>query len=207
MLCVSYFYRASSYMMRFVLISAKPFREIFLKLSLLILPLIVLASLAHAQTPVPGILQSFQKECETSEVKSMIGENGSCRVIIAPQKLQSPKKGVCIGTFKNVLPCVINYFSTNGVGAIGLTCGTDPENPSIDQEFRAEAVNFSVATLINTAAGNDIVIEDKMNYMSLTSRMVEVFVTESATEAKAKITLKLGSLDSDLSDVTCLKDI
>lgn len=200
----SHFYMGPSFTKRFVLVSVKPFRETSLKISLFILSLLSLSSLAQAQSE--NILKPFLKECETSEVKNIVGETGSCRIIVVPKGKFAPKKGVCIGTFMGVLPCVVNYYAAYGSGAVGLTCGTDPMDLSIDEAFQAETANFNVATIINGATGQDLILDNKFNYTSLSSRKLNVLLAESSQDVQAKVEINLGSSIVELSEVTCQKN-
>lgn len=171
-----------------------------MKQSLLALTLILASSVAFAD-----VAEKHQKNCESVEAKSLMGATGSCRVIIAPKKIE--KQGVCIGTFMGSLPCVVTFIAVTEGSAMNLTCGADPKAPVINQDMEAEAAGYNVATLIRKADGQDVVLNDKSEYSMFSNRMVDVSIVDSVANGIAvstgSVLLSLQSGQVALSNVTC----
>src|SRR5690606_6740044 len=111
------------------------------KLTLIALSLALVSSLAHAD-----LAEDHAKNCQTSEAISLAGKTGSCRVVVAPKKIET--QGFCVGTLLGALPCGVTYISIKEGALINLTCGTDASNPTIDEDMLSEAIGYNVATLI-----------------------------------------------------------
>lgn len=167
-----------------------------MKQTLIALTLVLASTVAHAD-----LAEKFQANCSTPENQKLIGATGSCRIIVAPKKIE--RQGVCVGTFMGSLPCVVRYISVKEGAAMNLTCGTDPKAPVIDQDMAAEAIGFNVATLIKKADGQDVVQNDKTEYAQISNNMVEVGLSENAlgTTGSVLITLQMGQVA--LTNVTC----
>lgn len=164
-----------------------------MKATLLALSLLTLSSLAHAD-----LAETHQAKCASADIVSMTGASGSCRVVITPKKVE--KQGMCIGMFMGSLPCAVTYIANEEGAAMNLTCGTDPQKPVIDQDMAAEAVGYTVTTLIRKADGQDVIKTDGQEYLLVSNRMVDVSLT-SATTADIGITLQSGRVA--LTNVNC----
>jgi len=167
-----------------------------LKHTLLALSLVLASTLAHAD-----LSEKFQANCSTPENLKLIGATGSCRIVVAPKKIE--KQGVCVGTFMGSLPCVVSYISVKEGAAMNLTCGTDPKAPVIDQDMGAEAVGYNVATLIKKADGQDVVQNDKTEYSEISSNMVSVSLSESVLGVSGAVVIQLQMGAVALTNVTC----
>lgn len=167
-----------------------------MKNTLIALSLVLASTVAHAD-----LAEKFQANCSTPENLKLIGATGSCRIVVAPKKIE--KQGVCVGTFMGSLPCVVSYISVKEGAAMNLTCGTDPKAPVIDQDMGAEAVGFSVATLIKKADGQDVVQNDKSEYSQISSNMLEVTLTDTALGTTGAVTISLQMGQVALTNVTC----
>lgn len=122
--------------------------------------------------------------------------SASCRVIVAPKKIE--KQGYCVGIFMSSLPCVVSYISVKEGAAMNLTCGSDPKKPVLNQDMAAEAMGYNVATL-----KNGVVINDNSDYSIFSNRMVEVMLTESEGKTTGSVILTLQMGPVALTNVTC----
>lgn len=171
-----------------------------MKHSLLALSLVFASTLAHAD-----LAEKFQENCNTAEVKALTGATGSCRIIVAPKKIE--RQGYCLGTFMGSLPCVVSYIAVAEGAAMNLTCGTDPNAPVINQDMEAEAIGYNVATLIKKVDGQDVVQNDKNDYKQISNRMVAISMVDSVdngvntTTGSVLLTLQMGQVP--LTNVTC----
>lgn len=176
------------------------FRERSLKHSVLAVTLLALSTLAQADL---GELHA--RNCEAPEVKTLMGKTGSCRVVVAPKKIET--LGSCSGTFMGQLACVVTFAVSPEGAAMNLTCAKDPNNPVINQDMEAEGSGYNVATLVRRANGQDLVINDRSNYALINNKMVEVVVSESIVNnvpiKTGAVTLNLQSGPVNLQDVTC----
>lgn len=137
--------------------------------------------------------------------KNCSNETGSCRVIVAPKKIE--KQGYCIGMFMDKLPCIVSYISVKEGAAMNLTCGTDPKKPVLNQDMPAEALGYNVATLITISDGQDIVKNDPNEYLMISNRMVDVSIVSSddngVVTTTGKVVLSLQGGLVALTNVSC----
>lgn len=161
--------------------------------SILALSVLVATSFAHAD-----LAEDLQR-------KNCSNESEACRVIVVPKKVE--RQGYCVGVFMRSLPCVVSYISVKEGAALNLTCGTDPQNPVINQDMAAEAMGYNVATLISKADGNHIVKNDSNDYSIISNQMVEVKIVDTdvngvvTTSGEIALTLQAGKVP--LTNVTC----
>ncbi len=171
-----------------------------MKQSLIALALVLVSSVSLAD-----VAEIHQKNCETPEAKKLMGATGSCRIVLAPKKIE--KQGMCTGTFMGSLPCAVTFVAVPEGAAMNLTCGTDANAPVINQDMEAEASGYNVATLIRKADGQDVVQNDKNEYSMFSNRMVDVSIVDSMVNGVAVSTgtvlLSLQSGQVPLSNVVC----
>lgn len=152
-----------------------------------------MTSLAHADLAV-----DLQK-------KNCAHETDSCRVIVAPKKIE--KQGYCVGVFMAKIPCVVSYISVKEGAAMNLTCGADPKKPILDQDMAAEALGYNVATLITRKDGQDVVKNDPNEYTMISNRMVDVSIVSSEANgvitSTGQVVLSLQGGPVALTNVSC----
>lgn len=164
-----------------------------MKASFLALSVLMISTVVHAD-----LAELHSKKCDSPEVKALTGTSGSCRVVITPKKITN--QGMCVGIFMGSLPCSTTYLATEEGAMMNLTCGEDPTKPIIDQDMEAEAMGYTVTTLIKKADGQNIVKTDTMDYVIISNRMVDINLL-SPTTAEIGITIESGR--TTLTDVTC----
>lgn len=171
-----------------------------MKHSLLALTLALVSSVSLADPVL-----KHQKNCETPEVKAMMGTTGSCRIVLATKKIE--KQGACVGTFMGSLPCIVTFIAVKQGAALNLTCGTDMNAPVINQDMEAEASGYNVATLIRQADGQDVVQNDKNDYSMFSNRMMDVTIMDTILGgvplSTGTVVLSLQSGQVPLTNVTC----
>lgn len=161
--------------------------------SILAITFLAVSSLAHAD-----LAEDLQK-------KNCANLGDACRVIVAPKKIE--RQGYCVGIFMNKLPCVVSYISVKEGAAMNLTCGTDPENPVLNQDMAAEAIGYNVATLITQPDGKNNLNNDPNSYSMISNRMVEVMIVDNdengvvTTTGEVSLSLQAGKVP--LTNVTC----
>ena len=143
-----------------------------MKQLLLALSLGLISSLGHADT-----LSKHQKTCETDEVKSLMGKKGSCRIVVAPKKVEL--EGLCTGTLEVLdnTNCMIAFVATKVGSAVNLTCG-DPQKPIVNQDMRVEASGFNVMAIVTTKRHKKKVINDSNEYVSFSSDLLSLNLTD-----------------------------
>jgi hypothetical protein len=195
-----YFYRLYPAKSLLPYTAATLFQESPLKLSLLALTIALVSSLAHAD-----LAQEHQKECETAEVKSLMGTTGSCRIVVAPKRIE--KQGYCVGTFMGSLPCVVSYISVKAGAAMNLTCGTNAKAPVIDQDMGMEALGYNLALMIKKFNSQDVIHNDRNDYSLFSNSMVNMLVIESSEAGvpvqTGAISINLQTGPVSLSNVKC----
>lgn len=154
--------------------------------------MLAVSSLAHAD-----LAEDLQK-------KNCAEASGSCQVVVAPKKVE--RQGYCVGIFMGKLPCVVSYISVKEGAAMNLTCGTDPENPVLNQDMAAEALGFNVLTLISKD-GKDSAKNDPNSYTMISNRMVEVMIVDNDVNgvitSTGEVSLSLQAGKVPLTNVTC----
>ena len=166
--------------------------EILLKLALIIISTL-LSTLAFAD-----LAELHQRNCETPEVKELMGEKGSCRIVAAPKKFTA--SGTCTGTFMEMFPCKVTYIAEESISALSITCG-DPTNPVMSQEMKANSLGYNIATLIKDSEGKTIIQNDETDYKNIQSNALNVAIINDAIS----IALTFPSGDINLSNVSCAK--
>lgn len=104
----------------------------------------------------------FKDNCDSENTKSLIGENGSCRILI--QSKPTPQKtGVCTGIL-STLPCEVLYAVEVEGAAMAFSCGLDKANPVLSHEMEANASLYTVTTVLKTSDGKNMIKQDKKLY-------------------------------------------
>ncbi|WPU65696.1 hypothetical protein [Peredibacter starrii] len=153
----------------------------------------LLSTLAFAD-----LAEMHQQKCETAEVKELMGENGSCRIVAAPKKFTA--SGTCTGTFMEMFPCKVTYIAEDSISALSITCG-DPSNPVMSQEMRANSLGYNIAALIKDSEGKTIIQNDETEYKSIQSNALKVVLDNNTIN----IALTFQAGDINLTNVSCTK--
>jgi hypothetical protein len=143
-----------------------------------------------------------QALCESAEAKTLIGANGSCRIVFGTAQA-SETQGVCIGKFRNAMPCRVTYLATADMNGLQIICGTDAQNPALNQTVRAQASSYTVAAVINKEDQSQVVINDKSANIVLDSSALSVVLSKQQAITKARIFLNLKSGPEELNSVQC----
>lgn len=141
--------------------------------SLFTAALVLFTSIAHAD--LAEILHA--QNCETAEVKSLTQGKGSCRIVVTSKKVE--KQGYCIGTLAGVFTCSVSFVSIADQAMMNLKCTKGLSETVIDQDMYADAIGYSVATLINTNTNQDIVRNDNNEYSMFSNSLVELNLVEN----------------------------
>ncbi|MFP5386222.1 MAG: hypothetical protein ACLGHN_09095 [Bacteriovoracia bacterium] len=161
--------------------------------------LVLFSSVAQAD-----FAESLHKSnCETTEVRSLTQGKGSCRIIVAPKKVE--KQGYCIGTLVGTFTCAVTFVSIADQAMMNLRCNKSTSEVVIDQDIYADAIGYSVATLINTNKGQDIVRNDSNEYSMFSSSLVELSLVENKTSGTTtgSVSLNLQGRSIPLDNLTC----
>lgn len=165
--------------------------------NLIILSILAFSSVALAEDPV----MKHQKNCETTEARDLMGNNGFCRVVVSPKPVN--QQGYCSGIFADKYTCVVSYDADGSSSAIlNLNCGTAVETV-INEDLMTTPVQYSVATII-TNNGRFSVIGDSNRYTLFSHKSMEVSLIQSATgEMQGTVTLHFDSGSESLTHVRC----
>lgn len=161
-----------------------------MKFALIVLTAL-LSTFAHAD-----LAEVHQKNCQKSDVKELMGETGSCRIVVAPTKYTG--SGSCTGTFMDI-PCHVSYIAEESISALSVTCGLDPKNPVMSQDMKATGTRYNVATMIKTSEGKDIIQNDENSYKVISSTALRFSIIGDTTT----IALLFPAGDAYLNDVSC----
>lgn len=164
-------------------------QESLLKSILLTLSSFFICSMALADLSLEHV-----KNCEA--FKDVTDAGGSCRIVVLPKKLE--KQGICVGLFNGSLPCVVSYISVKEGAAMNLFCGSE-QNPVVDQDMEAEAIEYRVVTQVTQPDGKIQLIKDPKTYQRVGSAMVTLNLSSEAPE----ILFALQAGEVPLTNVQC----
>jgi hypothetical protein len=142
-----------------------------------------------------------QNICQNDDVLKLVGNKGSCRMVLAPKKIEI--LGECQGVYAGSLPCKINYVSDKTESILHMKCGADPENPSVDQSMEAQVSSFNLAAIVQPESGKTIVVSDPNLYTTITNQMIEIIITETEGKKESAILIHTQGGKQAFSDVSC----
>lgn len=145
--------------------------------------------------------ENRQAICHSPQAKSLMGERGSCRVVIAPMKIE--KRGSCRGLFQSSLPCIVTFEANSTDSLMNILCGTDLSNPVLNQDLEAQILGYKTIAIAKDSEGIDHLISDHNTYSLITHPLVELQTIEDSMGVKGEITLALEQGSVNLTDVVC----
>jgi hypothetical protein len=158
-------------------------------------------SLLSLNNPDVKIGDMSQDICQTEQVIKRVGTKGTCRMVIAPRKMD--RQGECSGVFAGSLPCKIIYGSDKSGSSLNIKCGTDPENPSVDQNMEAEVSSFNVAAILKLENGKTEVLNDPSLYTMVNNKLIEITISEVDKKSESTIAINTQSGKQFLTEVSC----
>lgn len=161
---------------------------------------LIISTLIISASTFADLGEDHAKNCELTSVKKLMGNKGSCRVVIAPKKIK--KSGSCTGTFQKTMSCTISFDSESKDVGMNLKCG-DAEDPVINQDMEAEFIGYNVTTLVKNSEGKDIIVQDKTNYSLISNRMITISLNESDENSSSKVLIDLDAGSVELEDLSC----
>jgi hypothetical protein len=148
------------------------------------------------------LAETHQRLCSSKAVKSEIGENGACRIVIGASK-PANKAGSCIGKFRGVMPCQVDFMTSEKTAAIHLVCGFDPKSPAFDQVIEAGNFDYSVVALVTKSDDTQVMINDEGSHSILESDMMSIILSKYDEETSAIISLNMKTGPEELLEVEC----
>lgn len=149
--------------------------------------------------------KQFKQNCESEESRKLIGEKGSCRILMTPKEVEE-RQGICSGTLGS-LPCDVQYIVAKDEAMMLLTCGLDMKNPTLNHEMQAEASAYSVTTVLKTSEGRNIIKHDKKQYETIDGNVVtinfETIAENSVAATSASVVVRLKSGLVSFKNVVC----
>jgi hypothetical protein len=158
-------------------------------------------SLLSLNNPEMRIGEMSQDFCQTEEVLKKIGTLGACRMVIAPKKID--RQGECTGIFAGSLPCIISFASDKSGSGLNIKCGTDMNNPSVDQNMEAEVSSFNVAAVFTLENGKTSILKDKSLYTTISNQMIEITISEFENKSEGIIFIYSQSEKQAFTNVSC----
>src|SRR5687768_4503692 len=105
------------------------------------------STLVFAETDTDPAEELQAARCESEEALELMGEGGTCRLLVAENHVKS-KKGYCVGQSLLDYTCEINFESKdNGDATVKLKCGIS----FLDGTFKGKLTGVSIVGLITTA--------------------------------------------------------
>lgn len=154
---------------------------------------LIVLSLLFSTLAQADLAQAHQRNCETPEVKNLVSQGGSCRIVIAPKKFSKPVS--CMGKFLEMYVCRVTFAS----GLMNMTCGADLNTPAINQDMEAEGLSYNVATILKSAGGREVILHDELEYGLISNSALSVLLVGK----EASITLRFEQSQVSLTEVVC----
>ena len=148
------------------------------------------------------LAESHQKLCSSEAVKSQMGEKGDCRILIGTSR-PTDKAGSCTGKFRGVMPCQVDFRTTDKTATIHLVCGFDPQNPALDQMVEASTFDYNVSAIVTKSDDSQMIINDIGIHSILDSGMMSIILSKYDEETSANISLNMQTGPEELLDVEC----
>lgn len=164
--------------------------------------LISLATLLSMAALAGDLAEAHQRLCTSEAVKSEMGENGVCRIVIGASK-SIERAGSCTGKFRGVMPCLVDFTTTDKTAAIHLVCGFDPQNPALDQVVEASTLDYNVAAVVTKSDGTQVIINDMGIHSILESGMMSIILSKYDEQTFANISLNMKTGPEELLEVEC----
>lgn len=143
------------------------------------------------------------ESCETLEVRALMEDRGSCRILVAPKKIVG--QGSCSGLLMDSLNCEVSYFSDGSDASMNLICMNSNKIIVLNQYIPATAVGYTFAALIKTSEGRELLRANSSEQKLFNSELVELWLTTSDTNESLtdRIKIKLQNREILLTQVTC----
>ncbi len=141
------------------------------------------------------------KLCDRADVSRLRGSGGTCRVVIAPRKVE--KKVTCTGTFLVAMTCEVELNTGAEVATIGITCGSNLRRPTLAQEQLASVTAFQAVAVVTDANGKTSIVEDGGEYVVATSELAEMTLVERNSQLSAVVQLVLPNGRVSLTSLSC----
>ena len=160
--------------------------------------ILLLASLSvHAR-----LIDELEGLCETPEVQSIKGENGSCRIFISPD-LPQTESGVCKGKVSEEHQCQISYNFHETSASFTLLCPTIGINSTITSTVDS----YQVGAVITEESGKKHLYKDSTKHRMIENDAFLFTVADKSSVEKRDLTARFIVIGDDgnveLSDVTC----
>lgn len=163
--------------------------------------LVLFFSLSTSLISYADMGTDLQKNCETPEALAAKGVGGSCRVVVAPKRVE--KRGMCEGIFSGKLKCEVQFSSTEHGSSLNLLCG-DKKSPVVNQDFSADVMSINNLVIIKNAAGKETIINDPTEFTLISSKMIEIILSEDTNQkVVGSINILLDKGNIPLTDVSC----
>jgi hypothetical protein len=148
------------------------------------------------------LAETHQRLCSSEAVKSEIGETGTCRIVIGASE-SIEKAGSCTGKFRGVMPCQVDFMTTDKVATIHLVCGFDPQNPALDQVIEAGNFDYNVVAVVTKSDDTQVLINDEGIHSILESGMMSIVLSKYDQVTSATVSLNMKTGPEELVEVVC----
>jgi hypothetical protein len=143
------------------------------------------------------MVEQKQQICSSERVKEIIGETGSCRMLVIPQP-QETRSGSCVGKM-NKLMCVVKYSLSASEAKMSLKCST------MEQDLETTGSSFKVAAILKNSEGKQVLHDDGLTYINLSSSLVKLKLQlEDGILKDQQVSIDLGLGGVPLTDVLCI---
>jgi hypothetical protein len=162
-------------------------------------PFYGLILLALSLPAVAGTVEDFSEKCQTNEIQKLMGENGSCRVVIVPKKMS--RTGECEGNYLEKYHCNVKFNTKIEVPEAQIYCHENSV-PYLELDTMAEGASFEIVTLIQKS-DQEFIRSDKTTYNSIITDIVDVQFTETGKTISSSIQMKTTEGSVPMTNVSC----
>ncbi len=143
--------------------------------------------------------EDHEKICKSKEAKTLMGNKGSCQVVLAPTPTVEVS-GRCEGKLSDIT-CRVLVLKTSDSASMNLVCG-ELDSPLLTQVLEADVLSYNVSAVIKNSDGEYETINDPKEYHLLTNPALEVQLSQGE-KINGKMILTLQDRSISLTDVVC----
>lgn len=143
--------------------------------------------------------ESHSGLCQTSEVKTLMGNTGNCQLALASVDVNQVSSH-CEGKISDIT-CRVMMLKTSDSASMNLSCG-DENAPILTQILAAEVLSYNVSAIVRTPKEEFVVVDDPNEYHLFSHPALDVQLS-LGNMTKAKMVLTLQDRMITLTNVKC----
>lgn len=125
--------------------------------------------------------------CNSEEARALIGDSGSCSVLISNDLIKD-KKIACMGAISEEVTCLILFINEGPNGLSRVECSsTKSSTPLLKKTINSDFGYYKVSALITTSNNKKKIINDNSSYTFIQNELAMASVEEYKDEKEVKL--------------------